>query len=74
MTADRRAALVAKVKELLSPYGVHRVDVNFAIDIIRAEVLEEAARVVDGLDNCDCHDCQIRKEKAAAIRNLKGAK
>ena len=57
MTADRRAALVEKVRDLVNffcdtpcgdgEYCGCRKDAEKAIDLIRAEVLEEAARCAD---------------------------
>jgi hypothetical protein len=40
-----------------------------AVSLIRAEVLEEAARVIEN----NCHDDMTRAEEAAAIRALKEA-
>ena len=65
----RRAALV---REMLLTFvgseGSREDGMSAAIDLIRAEVLEEAARVVEN----DCHDDMTRAEEAAAIRALKG--
>lgn len=61
MTADRRAALVERVARVLAEYytskewwdinqgskGVWRNIATAAIDLIRAEVLEEAAQIAD---------------------------
>jgi hypothetical protein len=63
MTADR-AALVEKVAQLLiEKYGAsYEERATAAIDLIRAEVLEEAARVADE---------HLAWDTAAAIRALK---
>lgn len=63
MTADRRAALVEKVRDLVNffcdtpcgdgEYCGCRKDAEKAIDLIRAEVLEEAARVADQAEATD---------------------
>jgi hypothetical protein len=73
MTADRRAAL-ENAAMLVLMNGSGRItqelwaDILKIIDLIRAEVLEEAARVIEN----DCHDDMTRAEEAAAIRALKG--
>lgn len=74
MTADRRAALVERVATLITRgcpvahqcdgSGCHEWEAEQAIDIIRAEVLEEAAK--------ECAYHWTPKECAAAIRALKG--
>jgi hypothetical protein len=82
---DRRAALVERVRDIIAgsgncdrwcegsvnPHCGCRDDANEATKIIRAETLEEAARVVDPevLDYSIEHI--IRAEQAAAIRALK---
>ena len=73
MTTDRRAALVEK---LCSAWGAPehdklcRMRAAAAIDLIRAEVLEEAANVADRYEIplCETSASHI----AAAIRALKG--
>jgi hypothetical protein len=75
MTSDRRAALVERALQAvtLSAYKkgnelkLSAEDLSAAIDLIRAEVLEEAARVIEN----NCHDDMTRAEEAAAIRALK---
>jgi len=77
MTADRRAALLEKVARKLaadtcgkeSEWPLYMRRATAAIDLIRAEVLEEAARVIEN----NCHDDMTRAEEAAAIRALKEA-
>lgn len=70
MTPDeRRAALVERVEAECRMRARNGERVN-VISVTLSLALEEAAQIVDGLDNCDCHDCQVRKEKAAAIRAL----
>ena len=85
MTADRRAALVEKVAkslwslQYLTPYETDanssakiefRAIAEGLIDLIRAEVLEEAANVADRYEIplCETSASHI----AAAIRALKG--
>ena len=68
---NRRAALVEKVADLfLTIYATgpdRRHAATAAIDLIRAEVLEEAETALDGLhDWADLTDCRN------AIRALKG--
>jgi len=71
MTADR-AALVEKVARKLaadtcgkgSEWPLYMRRATAAIDLIRADVLEEAARVIEN----NCHDDMTRAEEAAAIR------
>jgi hypothetical protein len=72
MTADRRAALVENVEALLNfecLYGASNAQIaTAAIDLIRADVLEEAAQkclTMDGALN-NAGAC------AVAIRALKG--
>ncbi len=76
MTADRRAALVEKVARAMAEragasysweWYRNQGIATAAIDFIRADVLEEAARVIEN----DCHDDMTRAEEAAAIRALK---
>jgi hypothetical protein len=87
MTADRRAALVEKVARAMAEragasysweWYRNQGIANAAIDLIRADVLEEAARVAedvkrvnidDGPD--DCADGPTKVAIAAAIRALK---
>ena len=86
MTADRRAALVKEVTDAMVRAMVEAVEPDVrayemtqdewghiataAIDLIRAEVLEEAARVADRYEIplCETSASHI----AAAIRALKG--
>jgi hypothetical protein len=92
MTADRRAALVEKVAkslwslQYLTPYETDanssakiefRAIAEGLIDLNRAEVLEEAARVVEAeIDEAytmeDRAKNAARRYAAAAIRALKG--
>jgi hypothetical protein len=63
MTADRCAALVEKVADLIRWKSMTSEEIAIAaIDLIRAEVLEEAARVADE---------HLAWDTAAAIRALK---
>lgn len=94
MTADRRAALVEKMcvavatawdNEQRMQDGMSAA-LDLAIDLIRADVLEEAARVADALEDslatewregrkCDSHlegKSDGAGKVAAAIRALKG--
>jgi ethanolamine ammonia-lyase large subunit len=75
MTADRRAALVEKVADVMGLWL--ECDQEFceeaaanAISLIRADVLEEAAKVADRYEIplCETSASHI----AAAIRALKG--
>jgi hypothetical protein len=69
---DRRAALVKAVCEAMHDADQFYVSYDqaiAAIDLIRNEVLEEAARVIEN----NCHDDMTRAEEAAAIRALKEA-
>jgi len=69
MTADR-AALVEKVAETWDRKALERelAEAKDALVRIRADVLEEAARVIEN----NCHDDMTRAEEAAAIRARKG--
>jgi len=49
--SDRRAALVERVADLVRFNHDPIAIANEAIDLIRAEVLEEAARVADALED-----------------------
>jgi hypothetical protein len=78
MTADR-AALVEKVAEIIKQVALGYASVDAAstaaIDLIRAEVLEEAANVAE---TCQWWESELmeddeRKPIAAAIRALKGS-
>ena len=74
MTADRRAALVEAVCDAMheaDPFYVSYDHATAAIDLIRAEVLEEAAKVADRYEIplCETSASHI----AAAIRALKAA-
>ena len=72
MTADRRAALEKAVCDAMHDADQFYVSYDqaiAAIDLIRNEVLEEAARVIEN----NCHDDMTRAEEAAAIRALKEA-
>lgn len=82
MTADRRAALVDNVRDLVNffcdtpcgdgEYCGCRKDAEKAIDLIRAEVLEEAARVADDLVLAHPGRADLTAiQCAAAIRALK---
>jgi hypothetical protein len=77
MTADR-AALVEKVAAEIRKYDLTSDEIAaFAIDLIRAEVLEEAARVceselVGSFDQYSQGYNDGCEESAAAIRALKG--
>jgi hypothetical protein len=77
---DRRAALVERVARAMAVcegYDENNKDVvasfedsaTAAVSLIRAETLEEAARVIEN----NCHDDMTRAEEAAAIRALKEA-
>ena len=70
MTADRRAALVERVADAFAKawddHGRVVDGAAAAIDLIRAEVLEEAAAEVERIMYLDGHPI------AAAIRALKG--
>lgn len=69
MTADR-AALVEKVAEMLSYW--ERPSIAAAIALIRAEVLEEAAKVVTEHYQELCTEHRLLLvNRAAAIRALK---
>jgi hypothetical protein len=81
MTSDRRAALVEKVRtEVKQLSGTHLVtpEIQTAIDLIRAETLDEAARVADATTAFDDNlqksaGCWTTGQRiAAAIRALKG--
>jgi len=65
MTPDERTALVEKVADLVRFNHDPIAIANEAIDLIRAEVLEEAARVADEDNSFDGDFI------AAAIRALK---
>lgn len=69
MTADRRAALVKAVCDAMheaDPFYVSYDQASTAIDLIRAEVLEEAAKVAETTFGEGYHI-------AAAIRAMKAA-
>lgn len=69
MTADR-AALVEKVAEMLSYW--ERPSIAGAIALIRAEVLEEAAKAIDEMPlSYPGNAAETALECAAAIRALK---
>lgn len=66
-----RAEVVEKVADAIAKawdeHGRVIDAATAAIDLIRADVLEEAARVIEN----NCHDDMTRAEEAAAIRALK---
>jgi hypothetical protein len=68
MTADR-AALVEKVARVIETRQMDHftIQASAAIDLIRAEVLEEAAGVCDNIFNREAYP----EECAAAIRAMK---
>ncbi len=77
MTSDRRAALVEKARTYLG-LDMPTPNIAAAIDLIRADVLEEAARVADATTAFDDNlqksaGCWTTGQRiAAAIRALKG--
>lgn len=77
MTSDRRAALVEKARTYLG-LDMPTPNIAAAIDLIRADVLEEAARVADATTAFDDNvqksaGCWTAGQRiAAAIRALKG--
>lgn len=79
MTADRRAALVEKVKRLFFDYYDDHIEsagdaATAAIELIRAETLEEAARAVIApalLDSVATSKAIALYDAADAIRALK---
>jgi hypothetical protein len=77
MTADRRAALVKAVCDAMheaDPFYVSYDQAIAVLDLIRADVLEEAARVA--LRRTELQDDQemaVGEDIAAAIRALKEA-
>lgn len=84
MTADRRAALVKAVCEAMheaDPFYVSYDQAIAAIDLIRADALEEAARVAEyrcgspewSNDTNSGYECAA-KEIAADLRALKETK
>jgi hypothetical protein len=83
MTADRRAALVEKTARLFAkndecPWEYFTGAATAALDLIRAETLEEAAKVAEyrcgspewSADTNSGYECAA-KEIAAALRALK---
>jgi hypothetical protein len=76
MTADRRAALEKAVCDAMHDADQFYVSYDqaiAAIDLIRAEVLEEAARVAEKTNTVLLRDGTFFSERVAtAIRALKG--
>jgi hypothetical protein len=71
-TNEARAALREKVADAIADGWDREGSILDAADAAIDVVLEEAAKLFDPPDECDCSVCQDRREQAAAIRGLKG--